>query len=258
LAKVLRSIAQEVAGKLRHLGKAAEEDRDEADAAVAAVDWLPVARAVQSELVPVARDGAQRALVSIGIAVDESITSQTFTSAVAWAKARSAELVGKSWVDGELVDNPDADMAISDSLREDIQSAVADALDEGASAAELSDTIEGLAGFSEERATMIARTEIIRAHAQGQMSAMRESGVVEQKAWSTSEDGDTCDDCTENADEGEIGLEDDFPSGDDSPPAHPNCRCAVVAVIGSADGEGEESEDEDTEEEDDTADEAAE
>jgi SPP1 gp7 family putative phage head morphogenesis protein len=251
LAKVLRSIAQEVAGKLRHLGKAAEEDRDEAEAAVAAVDWLPVARAVQSELVPVARDGAQRALVSIGIAVDESITSQTFTSAVAWAKARSAELVGKSWVDGELVDNPDADMAISDSLREDIQSAVADALDEGASAAELSDTIEGLAGFSEERATMIARTEIIRAHAQGQMSAMRESGVVEQKAWSTSTEDSVCDECQGNEDEGAIDIEDDFPSGDDAPPAHPMCMCAVVAVI-SESASDEESEDEET------ADEAAE
>jgi hypothetical protein len=30
---------------------------------------------------------------------------------------------------------------------------------------------------------------------------------------------------------GNIDLDDTFPSGDDTVPAHPNCECAVVAIV---------------------------
>jgi SPP1 gp7 family putative phage head morphogenesis protein len=245
-----KSIAKDVAKHMK-LGKA-EAEEDEADAAVARADWEPIAKAADSDLSLVARDGAKRALAAVGIEDDESITEQTFTSAANWARARAAELVGKSWdEDGALVDNPEANMAITDTIREEIRSAVADAIESGDSAAELGDRIEALAGFSASRADMIARTEIIRSHAQGQMAAMRESGVVEQKAWSTAGE-EVCDECQDNEDEGAIDLEDDFPSGDDAPPAHPGCRCAVVAVIPEAQGE-EEGSSEDDEESDEAA-----
>lgn len=35
--------------------------------------------------------------------------------------------------------------------------------------------------------------------------------------------------CDDNADAGALELGDAFPSGDDAPPAHPNCECALVA-----------------------------
>jgi SPP1 gp7 family putative phage head morphogenesis protein len=134
-------------------------------------------------------------------------------------------------------------MAITDSLREDIRAAVAQAIEDGDSAAELSDRLEELSGFSAERADMIARTEIVRAHNAGSMTAMRESGVVQRKAWSTSEDDDVSEECEANADAGDIGIDEDFPSGDDAPPAHPNCRCVAVAVIAAAESEDEEEDD---------------
>lgn len=260
LAKALKAIGRQCAKAVTaHLGKVAKAGRDDerearatSDAAIEAADWSPVAQDSQTQLGEVAKDGAKRALTSLSVD-DEGITDQTFDDAVEWATARAAELVGKSWdEDGNLVDNPDADMAITDTLREEIRGAVADALAEGLSAADLGDNIEGLSGFSPERADLIAKSEIIRANAQGQMTAMRNSGVVEQKAWSTSEDGDTCEDCEGNADEGDVDLEDDFPSGDDAPPAHPGCRCVVVAVIrdeSESNGEGSDDGDDDTQDE---------
>ncbi|HXN32796.1 MAG TPA: phage minor head protein [Polyangiaceae bacterium] len=189
-----------------------------------------------------AEDGAKQTLLELGIEDDAKITEQVFTSAKDWATKRSAELVGKSWgEDGNLVDNPDAEMAITDATRDDIREAVAQALEDGDSAAELGETIEGLGAFSEARAEMIARTEIIRAHGQGQLAAMRDSGVVERKAWSTAEDDDVSEECEANADQGGIDLDDAFDSGDDAPPAHPNCRCALVAYFPE---EREEDEDE--------------
>ena len=197
-----------------------------------------------------ARDGAQQAFAEIGI-TDQGITEQTFTSATEWAKARAAELVGKSWDGDELVDNPDADMAITDSLREEIRDAVAEALENGDSAADLSDAIEALSGFGDARATMIARTEIVRGHAQGQLQALKSSGVVEKKGWSTANDDDVDEDCQDNEAEGPIDLDDDFPSGDDAPPAHPNCRCALTAEFVEDDSEEDDASDEDDDTEED-------
>jgi SPP1 gp7 family putative phage head morphogenesis protein len=249
LATKLKAIGKEVAKKVSRVTKV--EGDEEIDEALDGVDWAPIAGALQTQLVAVAGDGAKKTLLTLGVS-DEGITDQTFDSAVEWAKARAAELVGKSWdEDGNLVDNPDADMAITDSMRDEIQDAVADAIENGTPAAKLADDIEELGSFSEDRAMMIARTEVIRANAQGQLSAFRGSGVVKLKAWSTSNEPEVCDDCQGNEDEGGIDLDDDFPSGDDAPPGHPNCLCVLVAVF-----EAKEDEEEDTDEE--SEDEAAE
>jgi len=243
LAAQLKAIGKHLAAKLSRLAKPTKmsEEGDERDA-IESADWAPIAAVVSDELEAVARAGAKQALAKLGID-DEDITSQTFTKAVDWARARAAELVGKSWDDdGELIDNPDAEMAITDTMRDDIREAVADAIEAGDSAAELSDTIEGLSAFSEARADMIARSEVVRSHASGQMTAMRESGVVKQKAWSTAGE-DVCDECQDNEDEGPIDIDDDFPSGDDAPIAHPLCRCSVVAYFEPTDDSGAEEED---------------
>ena len=49
-----------------------------------------------------------------------------------------------------------------------------------------------------------------------------DSGATE-KSWV----GGTCEACQENADAGWIDMDDTFPSGDDEPPAHPNCDCDI-------------------------------
>ncbi len=257
LASKLKAIGKHMASKLSHLAKPTQMsgggDKKDIDDAIDDADWESIASAVAAETAKVAADGAKNALVTLGVSDDESITNQTFTKAVEAAKARAAELVGRRWdEDGELVDNPDAEWAITDSLRDDIREAVAKAIEDGDSAADLADTIEGLGSFSEDRAMMISRTELISAHSQGQLRALKESGVVEKKGWSTSNEDSVCDICEANEDEGPISLDDDFPSGDDAPPGHPLCMCVLTAAFDEAD-EDEESEDADSDDDEDEA-----
>lgn len=246
LTSALAHIGRTIGQRLEPLGKSllvkAAEEEDERRA-IDDINWSPIADAAATELVTVARDGAEQVLAALGI---EAGTDQIFASAEHYARMRSAELVGKTWDEhGELFDNPDADMAISDTVRDEIRAAVADAVESGDSAAELGDRIRSLPSFSPERATLIARTEIIRAHGQGQLAALKASGVVEKKGWSTSTEPTVCDECQANEDEGAVDIEDEFPSGDDAPPAHPACMCALIAVLEEHDESDDEDEDED-------------
>lgn len=80
------------------------------------------------------------------------------------------------------------------------------------------------------RANTITNTETANATQTAELDTYKEQGVT-KKHWVLSEDiGDMC---GENADEGAIDVNDNFSSGDDAPPAHPNCRCFLQADIES-------------------------
>jgi SPP1 gp7 family putative phage head morphogenesis protein len=129
------------------------------------------------------------------------------------------------------VDNPDASWVITDSTREMIQSLTADAIDQGYTTDELAAQMEENFAFSPERAEMIARTETAQADSQGQMQGYEESGVVEGTEWTTAEDDEVDSDCVLNGEAGIVPLGEEYPSGDTAPPAHPNCRCAIIAAL---------------------------
>jgi SPP1 gp7 family putative phage head morphogenesis protein len=183
---------------------------------------------VQPILEDIASDGARNALEQVGLEDDEEIYGAQVT---AWAQDRAAEMVGKKWVDGELIDNPNAAWVISDSTRDMVQGMVAGAVDDGATMDELSDQLQDAFAFSESRATMIARTETRMADMGGQMEAYQASGVVEGTEWSTSNDDQVSEICQGNADAGIVPLGEPYPSGDTAPPGHPNCRCCVIAAL---------------------------
>ena len=75
---------------------------------------------------------------------------------------------------------------------------------------------------AQQRATLIARTETLRAHNEGRMAFYRAVGVTKVQ-WITAEDERTCPTCAPL--DGSI-LE--FESGP-TPPLHANCRCTVAA-----------------------------
>ncbi len=107
-----------------------------------------------------------------------------------------------------------------------LRDAIAEAWDAGGSYDSIVEAIqETFAQFSDVRSGLIAQTEINDAYVFGRMELAREAGM-EQKAWSP--DGtDACEICLGNIDDGWIGLEDAFSSGDLAPTAHPNCDCSV-------------------------------
>ena len=227
--------ASEAALSVLDLGKADEGDKAKAEAAAEAamnaIDWEALIDPTEEELLAVARDGVREAMLRMGI-TDEDIINQAYEEAAQWASERSAEMIGmKRNADGDLVPDSKAEFNISETARDEIQSKVETAIQEGWSAQDLADEIEDVGSFSADRALMIARTEIIRANNEGHLIAFRESGVVEMKAWTTAEDGDVCEICQGNEDQGPIPLDDAFESGDDAATAHPNCRCTIIAVI---------------------------
>lgn len=185
---------------------------------------------VEPMLSGIAVAGGKLALDQIDVMGDD-ITRLMRERAEAWAANRAAEMVGMKWVDGELLPNPDARWQITEGTREMVRSFTEQALDEGWSAQELADQIGESYAFSENRAEMIARTEIAKADVAGTMQGYRASGVVKMKRWLTAEDDKVSDECMECEKAGAIGIDDTFPSGEDAPPNHPNCRCAVLPVL---------------------------
>ena len=190
--------------------------------------WMAIVGVTRKQLATVAQDGGAEGLGQLGV-TDSDIANTIADTAAEDAKYRAAELVGKKYVGGKLIDNPDAKWTITESTRDRLRATIDQAMQEGWSTNMLAGEISNNDAFSATRAQMIARTEIARADMHGSMIAYRASGVVDSKEWLL---GDAaCDICQANAAEGIIPLDQDFSSGDDAAPAHPNCECTVSPVV---------------------------
>ena len=202
---------------------------------------------------------AQGALASVGTAaVDEVSTSariavdanlpdafnMVHTQALAYARDRAAEMVGKSWDGDVLVDNPDAEMAITETTRNKIKDLVVRALSPAEeepfnlqnALEDLTDDLTGSPLFSRARAALIAQAEVGMAQNMGTLASFKAleeiTGLKMKKRWSTAHDEKVCLElCAVNALAGAIPLDHLFPSGDLAPLAHPRCRCALVGEI---------------------------
>lgn len=109
------------------------------------------------------------------------------TAATDYAAARGAEMVGRKYdADGELVDNPNADWAITSTVRDIIRYEVRDAVATHRDVDLLADHLTDTGAFSDYRAEMIARTETSLAMNQGVLEAGRQAeaaGMKLQKVW---------------------------------------------------------------------------
>lgn len=89
--------------------------------------------------------------------------------------------------------------------------------------------------FGEDRAMMIAVTEVTRAFAEGNIQAWKASGVIEKVRWNTNNDEIVaeCPICFPmNGKVTEIGKGWEHPDrGAISIPAHPRCRCWATPVV---------------------------
>jgi hypothetical protein len=183
-------------------------------------------------------DGAEEGSGQIGVSVSTDLMNE---QALLFAQERGAELVGMRNIgtkeSPQWVPNENAKWAISDSTREFIRADIEQAINEGWSTGTLKDKLGENYAFSDRRAETIARTEIAKADMEGNMAAYRASGVVMGKEWLLGSEYDEDDICQDNADAGVIALDAVFPSGDDAPPAHPNCKCTVVPVLMETEGE---------------------
>jgi hypothetical protein len=156
-----------------------------------------------------------------GKAAVEALGSESFSfstiieQAETYGEERGAELIGMKIVDGQLVENPNADWAISDTTRSRANELLQDALEEGESYQKFSDRLEESGLFDEARADLIARTEIALAMAGGKVSVYREMDVEYVVLLDEDECGeDVCDV------DGDVVSIEEYEA---SPLGHPNC-----------------------------------
>jgi portal protein len=197
-------------------------------AMIAELHWDDLHKDAASDLEAAALSGAAIGIGQVNI-TDDNLISSSQILARDWAAGRAAELVGMKWIDGELVENPSAKWAISDTTRDDLRELVSKAFAEETPIDKLADQVESAGAFSTARAKMIAATEVARAQTMGTVKAWQTSGVVQTVRWSPSALG-PCDICADNADADPVPLGELFPSGSPWPPEHPWCRCGLVAV----------------------------
>jgi SPP1 gp7 family putative phage head morphogenesis protein len=79
-------------------------------------------------------------------------------------------------------------------------------------------------------ARMVATTETNRAVSAASLARYRDN-QIEAKEWMSAEDQRVCKICNENEGDGPVALDAYFSSGDDAPPGHPDCRCAIAPAL---------------------------
>ncbi len=196
-------------------------------------DLMDIVEALQPDLEEIAADAAAEAIATVGLADDQSIVDVVNERAVLAAQDQAASLVGMRYdEDGNLVEAAREAYRIDEATRDMLRDTIADGLAENIGTDAIADLIENDYAFSEERADLIARTEVTNANSAGALASYqeaRDAGVELRKEWLLGPN--PCEVCQENADAGPIDLDDEFPSGDMHPAAHPRCECAVSPVV---------------------------
>lgn len=116
-------------------------------------------------------------------------------------------------------------------LAEDARKAIAQEVTRGLLAGDHPYTIarrmtKKVRGLAKARARTIARTEVIGAHAQGQLDSFRAQGLDKvglMAEWSTAKDSRVCPECEDME-----GQQFTLDEAEGMIPLHPNCRCAWV------------------------------
>lgn len=179
---------------------------------------------------------ATEVMARIGVNSADELVDVVNERAVAKARDIAAEMVGMRWnADGDLVEAVRPEWRIDTTTRNMIRDVIEGGLRDNVGNKEIAALIRTATAFSEERAALIAHTEINRVNSMASLESYRgardELDLDIKKEWLLGEK--PCEICIANNDQGAIDLDEDFQSGDPAPPAHPNCECAVAPVMGS-------------------------
>lgn len=239
-ARFFEGQKQRIVQKIQSSFGKLKKDDDKSDKLIDEFDfaWYQLIHEIQGELVAAAEQG-----VNVGAAQTagafrsnprEGMRQRGAASSYArqFASDRAAELVGmKADGNGNFIENPDAQWAISDTTREELKRTITQAFTEGWTPQQLSAVIEASAMFSSDRADMIAKTEIARSQSYGNLQSWIQSGAILETKWQTSADHPCCDNCDLYASKGSVPVGHEYAPGVLAPPdAHPNCECALVVT----------------------------
>lgn len=207
---------------LADLQKADSPEQQIYKAALEAVKWDDIVIDVSSDLSQAYEGGAKEGVAQLSMKVEHS---EINSSAKAYAEKRSAEMIGKRYVDNELVDNPNAKFVISDTTRDDLKDLIEKAFSKGTTFEDFEAAIKSAGTFSDARANLIARTEIAMAQVRGNMDMWKKSGIVQTVSIVLSGNHVEVDECDEAANGGPFPIH-----GVPVLPLHPLCMCGYLAV----------------------------
>lgn len=177
---------------------------------------------------------AKEAVAAILLALAWGSTAKeaaAYDAVIASAISAGAEEVGAAGIEdftaAYLRENAFSQVVanLDETTMDRLRNAVADAYAKGGSYSDIVDTIkQTFADFSESRLDMIAWSELNNAWSQGLLESAQQNSHT-MKRWDT--DGEACDICVANEEQGWIPIDDEFQSGDDAPTAHPRCDCSL-------------------------------
>lgn len=116
------------------------------------------------------------------------------------------------------------DQTSLDAIGDAVSTGISDRLGVPGTAKLIKNAVDGMSSY---RAEMIASTEMNDAMSQAFLKKLVRN-AIEYKQWILGPNA--CEICEQNAEESPIPIDEDFPSGDDAPPAHPNCVCALAGA----------------------------
>lgn len=192
-------------------------DKGLRDAAQAALAWL--------------RDQGVRLAEALGAPVREAVSDgyeqgeQTAREHIGDdARSPAAERLRQLLNDADITIR-----SVAETRFEEMAEVLADGVERGASAGQLARDLRGVLE-APQWAETVAVTETARAMSAA-TQATYQANRIEKKLWMLAPDQRVCPVCKGNAGQGAIPTTDRFSSGDAFPPAHPNCRCALMPVL---------------------------
>jgi hypothetical protein len=163
----------------------------------------------------------------IGTGAAEQVTGVKPPTPTDWSKWKPGGPATKAGKELQrLLDDAKVTIKSIEAHRLDVIAIVlADGLEAGGDVQAIADKLRPL--LNDPRwAETIAVTETSRAIAAAAHATYAQYGITKM-SWATAAD-DACAVCLANEAAGLIGIDDRFPSGDQFPPAHPRCRCAIT------------------------------
>lgn len=143
-----------------------------------------------------------------------------------WVLGTTGGGFGQYGTDGGYVDS--ITLALTQTNERQIRAQIAEWVQNNLTLQQLTESLTRTV-FSEQRAEMIAVTEITRAYVEGNRLAFQQSGVVDRAEIQTAHDERVCPVCGPRH-----GRQVDLAQGDPEigfPPFHPRCRCWIIPVV---------------------------
>lgn len=192
--------------------------------------WDSLATSLQPDLENTARETVATVFASLDLTTTGNVFALSDQYAFEYALNRGAELVGKKWLNGVLVDNPSAHWAITETTRSELRDLISEAFVQEWSPAQLSQQIDSAFVFSTGRAEMIAQTETAFAQTAASVNTATNLGA-ETKTVQMSNMHDIDDECDDAEAAGEVPIDEPFPGGSKHVPLHPRCMCVELLHV---------------------------